>query len=168
MVTTKRYSSIGWYVVLGILLIAGCIPRNQERRQLLGTWDIVHSERITIFEDGRTEVFEDLVDAGTLEIAEGGVTGLFTDYTLDYTNFEGTRVSLVGGLSIDEETSRILLYGFDCGGSIFNCARIMNVVKDARREQVWTYFYTDPPVQGQYDPTVHDVHFRWKLTLRKR
>ncbi|MEM1093368.1 MAG: hypothetical protein AAGJ10_02105 [Bacteroidota bacterium] len=154
--------------VVAFLVLSACIPANRERKQLLGTWDIVHSERIAIFDDGSTEVFEDLTDAGTLEISEGGVTGILTDFVLDYTNFAGTRINFEGSVSVDEETSRVLLSPFDCGSSIFNCSLVMNVQEDKRRQQIWTYFYTDPPRQGQYDPTANDTHFRWTLTLRKQ
>ncbi|MEM6647264.1 MAG: hypothetical protein AAF730_13540 [Bacteroidota bacterium] len=163
-----RQSRLLILTAITLLILSACIPANRERRQLLGTWDIVHSERIAIFEDGSTEVFEDLTDAGTLEISEGGVTGVLTDFVLIYTNFEGTLVNLQGSITVDEETSRILLNRFDCGSTIFNCSLVMNVQEDKRRQQIWTYFYTDPPRQGQYNPTANDKHFRWTLTLRKQ
>lgn len=168
MVAAMQQSRPLLLTVIGMLALSACIPANRERKQLLGTWDIAHSERVAIFEDGTTEVFEDLTDAGTLEISEGGVTGILTDFVLAYTNFEGTAINIQGSVTVDEETSRVLLNPFDCGGTVFNCSLVMNVQEDKRRQQIWTYFYVNPPVQGRFDPTANDIHFRWTLTLRKQ
>lgn len=161
-------------IYLGFLFVlfvgSGCDSASERAvNDLRGEWRIAHSERMTIFEDGTTDVFEDQTDAGTLTIFEGGNTGLFTDFVLTYTNFQNTRVVIEGTVMVDESTKRVLLAPFACDGSIFNCTLVMNVVKDDDKRQVWDYFYTEIAGGGQglYDPTIRDKHFRWRLTLRK-
>lgn len=157
------------YFILAAALLVGCdSAAMEEAKDLRGTWTIAHSERTLIRSDGTTEVFEDITDAGTLEIVEGGDSDLFTDFQLSFRNFRGETTTIVGQLSVDETTDRVLLGRTWCGGGLFNCTLVMNVIRDRDNEQIWHYFYTNVAgALGQYDPTLNDEHYRWQLTLRR-
>lgn len=159
--------TILFIAVLGITLQACTSYDDRQMNQLEGHWDIVHSERIQINQDGSTEIFEDLEDAGYLEIYSetSGLDGL-KDVIMEYTNFNGDRISYQGTIYNDDTNERVLFAGFFCN-SIFNCDLGWNVDHDGRRKQVWSFYYTPTGGRNQYDPTAHNVHYKWTITLRK-
>ena len=154
--------SLIWPTLFGVACIS-CDTAQREAKQLEGRWTIVKSERWRIDPDGTTEKFEDLEDAGYMEFTYGIIE---KQVVMDYTNFRGTSSSLATLFLVDDNGERIRFGAVLCN-DIFNCDLVWNVETDRRNQQVWTYYYTDPPNQGQFDYTRNTEHFQWTVTLKR-
>ena len=138
--------------------------------QLDGEWNIERSERMHIREDGSLEYFEDIENAGRIEIFEATPPAVtLKEFTMEYTNFEGTPVFLNSLLYTDEGSTRVMMSKVLCD-SPFECDIVWTVETNKKNRQVWaayggpsTYFY--PP--DRFDPSLNSSHLKWRLTLRR-
>ena len=158
----------------GLAILAafvGCQPDEFDYPDdLKGEWRIVRSERMGILPDGTIDKFEDLDNAGTLNIFEATPSAeSFKEFMMTYTNYQGTLVNLHSDLYTDEDKRRIGFSQVLCN-SPFQCDIIWTVDENKKNKQVWSTYGTEdgffyPP--DRYDPTNDDVHLKWRITLEK-
>ena len=151
--------------------ILSCKPTDEAYPiDLEGDWQIVKSERMRIFNNGNVEFFEDLENAGTLNIYDDpdAISDLVKGFDFSYTNFNGANVSFSSLLHTDEEGLRIFMAGVLCN-SPFECDIVWTVDENDKNRQVWSaygdqtnFFYGD-----QYDPSNDDFHLKWTIILER-
>ena len=158
-------------IMLTIVLFFSC--KGDEFKfpdKLDGDWTIVRSERMAILADGSVDVFEDIENAGTLQIYEPSPPAeTLKEFRMLYTNYLGDQVDISSLLYTDEASSRIGFSKVLCN-SPFECDIIWTVDENKKNRQVWStygneemFFY--PP--DRYDPSNDDFHLKWRITLER-
>lgn len=159
------------FAAFSILFLMNCkADEFKYPDDLEGTWKITRSERMAIFPDGSIDKFEDLENAGSLEIFEATPAAeTFKEFIFTYTNFQGDNVGLQSLIYTDEDRRRVSFSKVLCD-SPFECDIVWTVDTDEKKKQVWStygneahFFY--PP--DRYDPTDDSQHLKWRITLVK-
>ncbi|MBI1226537.1 MAG: hypothetical protein GC192_14985 [Bacteroidetes bacterium] len=153
------------------LILTSCQPDEIKYPDaLIGTWTITKSERMGILSDGSVDKFEDIENAGTLDIFEATPPAeTFKEFVFNYTNFQGDKVTLNSLIYTDEDKRRVSFSKVLCG-SPFECDIVWTVEENKKNKQVWStygneeaFFYPN----DRYDPTDDDLHLKWRITLEK-
>lgn len=138
--------------------------------KLDGEWTIERSERMLIHQDGSVEVFEDIENAGKIDIFEPSPPAeTLKEFTMDYTNFLGEQVFLNSLLYTDEVSSRVMMSKVLCD-SPFECDIVWTVDTNKKNKQVWSTYGNEthlfyPP--DRYDPSNDNAHLKWRITLKR-
>lgn len=160
----------GIFCLLSIILFDCGRDEFTYPKKLDGDWKIAKSERWIIFNDGSTEKFEDLTDAGTLQIFEPNPTAeTLKEFIFTYTNFKNEEVEIQSLLKTDEDSKRIFFSKVLCD-SPFECDIVWTVDENKKNSQVWSaygnqdnFFYSS----DRYNPSNDTHHYKWTITLEK-
>lgn len=158
-------------IILTLIFVAvGC---SKEKRLLKDInkkeWNIETSKRWVIYNDGTTEQYEDLVDAGTIYIRDDPTSLLGgKEVRMVYTNFAGSSTDFTTALYANEDGTRIGMSNVLCS-SPFQCDLVWTVEKSTNNKQIWTAYGSDnvfffPP--DLYSAN-KDHHLKWEITLKK-
>ncbi|MEL6865751.1 MAG: hypothetical protein AAFP19_15105 [Bacteroidota bacterium] len=167
----KNYIYLSLIMSLLLLLFNAC--KSEQVRftdRLDGEWVIEKSERWIIHQDGSTEQFEDLSDAGRMEVYEPNPPATtFKEFTFTYTNFEGGQANMQSYIFADEDSRRVFMSQVLCN-SPFECDIVWTVEENKRKKQIWSTYGTEegffyPP--DRWDASDDAYHFKWRIVLRR-
>lgn len=138
--------------------------------RLDGSWKIVKSERWAILADGTTDQFEDLSDAGSMQIYEPSPPAeTLKEFLFTYTNFQGDQVQFNSLLYTDVASSRVMMSQVLCN-SPFECDIVWTVDVNKKNKQVWSVYGTEAGffyAGNRYDASSNDFHLKWTITLER-
>lgn len=159
------------FILAGFIVLTSCNKEKKLIKRLNDeTWNIVHSERAILDENGGKTVFEDLNNAGSITFRDdpSGLPGLKqTDF--EYTNYLGQSSIFTTTFYANEDGTRVGFAGVLCS-SPFECDLVFTVDENKSKRQVWSAYGSDdtfffPP--DPYNANKPD-HIRWKITLEKQ
>lgn len=152
------------------VFVAGCTKEKRLWNDLCEKeWNIETSKRWIIYNDGGTEIFEDLTDAGTIYIRTDPNSALgFKEVRMVYTNVLGASTDFTTSLYANEDATRIGMAGVLCN-SPFQCDLVWNVEESSNNKQTWTAFGADDVFF--FPPDLYNAnkgfHLKWEITLKK-
>ncbi|MBN8589191.1 MAG: hypothetical protein J0L94_12825 [Rhodothermia bacterium] len=141
-----------------ILLISGCdvLDSSKERYivKMLGTWDIVELNHVSILQNGDTQTLLKMENAGKFVAFKGPVCGESVGGDLTYCNdftYDGPISGPIraipmpkrGSFSVDATEKRVIFILSECN-SLIGCDRAWTVEKNTAQEQVWSFYKVGP------------------------
>ncbi|MCG8574094.1 MAG: hypothetical protein MI810_04360 [Flavobacteriales bacterium] len=162
-----------FFLVIFIGLTASFVGCRKDKRflnRLENTeWEITTSKRWIIYNDGTTEIFEDLTNAGTIYITEDPLgSEILKEVRMVYTNYLGGTSDFTTLLYTDDLHTRVGMSQVLCNDP-FECDLVWTVDVNKRNKQVWSAYGSD----GSYffPPDTYnankDHHLKWEITLTK-
>ncbi len=168
-----RRTTLHAIALCGAALVAfsNCeMAKTRYTNRLDGEWTIGHSERVRINDDGSTEVFEDLDDAGTLSVYEPEPSSVtLKEFRFVYTNYLGATLDVTSLLAVDDANRRVFMTGILSDG-LYQSDLIWTVHRNTPLRQVWSAYGNSEQLfwpADRFDAGNDAYHVRWTITLER-